>query len=69
MFENTTPKTLAEAAIANLGKEVIYPTICLDEAQKAVELILKTSPLKKTGTQPLSKTAKFINENVNNFYK
>jgi UDP:flavonoid glycosyltransferase YjiC (YdhE family) len=38
-FAETTPQSLAESVIANLGKEVTYPPIATDGAEKAVEII------------------------------
>ncbi len=40
-FAETTPQSLAESVIANLGKEVTYPPIATDGAQKAVAIINK----------------------------
>jgi hypothetical protein len=39
MFSQTNPKSLAEEVISNLGKEVHYPPIPTDGAQKAAGLI------------------------------
>ncbi|MBW1912375.1 MAG: hypothetical protein JRI43_04240 [Deltaproteobacteria bacterium] len=41
MYSNTTPKTLAEQILSNMGKDVDYASIPLDGAQKAVQLISK----------------------------
>jgi UDP-N-acetylglucosamine:LPS N-acetylglucosamine transferase len=38
-FSETTPHSLAETAIANIGKDVTYPPIATDGAEKAVEII------------------------------
>jgi UDP-N-acetylglucosamine:LPS N-acetylglucosamine transferase len=38
-YPETTPKSLAEKVISNLGKEVTYAPIATDGAQKAVQLI------------------------------
>ncbi len=38
-YSNTTPETLAEAILMNLGKEVNYPDIPTDGAQKAAKII------------------------------
>ena len=40
-FADTTPQSLAETAIANLGKDVTYPPIATDGATKAVKIISK----------------------------
>jgi len=40
-FSETTPQSLAESTVANLGKEVTYPPIATDGAKKAVEIISK----------------------------
>jgi UDP-N-acetylglucosamine:LPS N-acetylglucosamine transferase len=42
LYSQTNPEILAEKVIANLGKEVIYPSIPVDGARKAAQLI---SPL------------------------
>lgn len=39
IYSQTTPEILAEKVIANLGKEVDYPPIPVDGAQKAAQLI------------------------------
>jgi UDP-N-acetylglucosamine:LPS N-acetylglucosamine transferase len=39
MYSETTPEILAEKVIANLGKEVYYPRIPVNGAQKAAQLI------------------------------
>ena len=39
VFSQTTPAILAEKVIANLGKEVNYPSIPVDGAQKAAQFI------------------------------
>jgi UDP-N-acetylglucosamine:LPS N-acetylglucosamine transferase len=39
VYSETTPEILAEKVIANLGKEVNYPPIPVDGAQKAAQLI------------------------------
>jgi len=41
VYPQTTPETLAEKVIANLGKEVDYPPIATDGAKKAAQLISK----------------------------
>jgi len=38
-FSETTPKSLAECAVANLGKEAPYPPIATEGAKKAVDII------------------------------
>jgi UDP:flavonoid glycosyltransferase YjiC (YdhE family) len=40
-FSETTPQSLADTAIAHLGKEVTYPPIATDGAKKAVAIINK----------------------------
>lgn len=40
-LSQTTPQSLAETVIANLGKDVTYPPIATDGAKKAVEIIGK----------------------------
>lgn len=39
IYSKTTPESLAEAIISNIGKKVTYPPIPTDGAQKAAELI------------------------------
>ncbi|MCK4309426.1 MAG: hypothetical protein KAW42_05585 [Candidatus Atribacteria bacterium] len=39
MFSQTTPMSLAEKVISNLGKKVTYAPIPTDGAQKAAQLI------------------------------
>ena len=41
VYSQTTPEILAEKVIANLGKEVNYPPIPVDGAQKAAQLIIQ----------------------------
>jgi UDP:flavonoid glycosyltransferase YjiC (YdhE family) len=38
-YSQTTPETLAEMIVSNIGKEVTYPPIPIDGAQRAVQLI------------------------------
>jgi len=38
-YSKTTPESLAEAIISNIGKEVSYAPIPADGAQKAAQLI------------------------------
>jgi hypothetical protein len=40
-FSETTPQSLADAAIKNIGNEATYPPIATDGAKKAVEIINK----------------------------
>ena len=41
VYSQTTPEILAEKVIANLGKELNYPPIPVDGAQKAAQLIIQ----------------------------
>jgi UDP-N-acetylglucosamine:LPS N-acetylglucosamine transferase len=40
-YKETTPDSLAEMAISNIGKKVNYPPIPMDGAKKAAEIIVK----------------------------
>jgi UDP-N-acetylglucosamine:LPS N-acetylglucosamine transferase len=45
----TTPETLADAIVANIGREVTYAPIRADGARRAAEIILKRAAPDRSG--------------------